>query len=1446
MAQKAQTRANNTVKEVKQEERSEPSKSSSFPIVGVGASAGGLVAFTELLKHLPLDTGMGFVLVQHLDPQHESALTQLLTRATKMPVREVTNKLRVEANHVYIIPPNTNLALAQGALQLQPRQQTHMPHRSIDFFFESLAEDQRERAIGVILSGTATDGTLGLEAIKAEGGITFAQDESAQYDSMPRSAVAAGCVDSVLSPENIAKELARIAQHPYVAGQPIELLTSPEDDRAEATAHEDPSTLLRASDETPLPSGGRGTPRTGTKQARAEAEAARGKAGENGFKQILLLLRSHSGVDFSLYRTTTIQRRITRRMVLGKQDTLESYAHFLRGNAKELDTLYSDVLISVTGFFRNPEAFDVLRRTVFPKLLQRRGDQPFRVWVLGCSTGQEAYSIAMAFVEAAEDAPGMRKLQVFATDLNDALLDKARHGLYAKTLAQDLSPKRLRRFFVEEEGGYRVVKSLREMVCFARQNLMSDPPFSRMDLISCRNLLIYIGSSSQKKALPTFHYALKPGGFLFLGASESIAGFSHLFEPVDKKHKIYSRKVAITPALRLPGKTERGEHPATGQRPLAPLPMGPGEAPVGFRADLNAQREADRITVNRFAPPGVLIDAELQIVQFRGLTGAYLEPPTGQPSFDVLGMARGGLMLPLRAAITQAKKENKAVRRENVRVEQNGQTRTVNLEVIPLKNLRERSFLILFEETEQLWHASGRAPLPETIEPSGAVPTPSPTAKEESGRVADLEREISEMRDYLQSIQEQYEAANEELQASSEEAQSANEELQSLNEELETSKEELESTNEELTTVNEEMVNRNAELNRLHGDLVNLQTSTKLAVVLLGRNLTIRSFSAPAEKQFHLRATDVGRPIGHVRHNLVFGAEAGGSPESRECPPDLETLIAEVIASVREQECEVRDKDGRWRSLRVRPYLIDKRVDGAVLVLVDIDALKRGEHAIAAARDYAEAIVRTVANPLVILNAELRVDTANDAFYNTFKVEPSESEGRLIYELGNHQWNIPRLRELLKDILPGNSVFDNFEVTHDFETIGRRTMLLNARVLRDRGEGARILLGIQDLTERKQAEDALREAGERKNEFLAMLAHELRNPLAPIRNALHLMRLGGGNSEAVQSASAMMERQFGQMVRLVDDLLDVSRISRGKIELRKGRVELASVVNHAVETARPQCESMDHDLTTTLPPQPVYLNGDPMRLAQVIGNLLSNACKFTDKGGRIVLTVEQEGEQAVIRVRDTGIGIPADQLPRIFDMFMQVDTSLERSVSGLGIGLTVVKNVVEMHGGAVEAHSAGVGQGSEFVVRLPLLVDAPKPSPEPTASEPTATTARRILVVDDNRDAAGSLAMLLQIIGHETHTAHDGLEAVEAAERLRPDVVLLDIGLPQLNGFDAARRIREQPWGKTMVLVAVTGWGQEEDRRKSKDAGFDAHLVKPVDYGTLMKLLGSLPSKEGG
>jgi two-component system CheB/CheR fusion protein len=1004
-----------------------PAGPKSFPIVGVGASAGGLEAFTQLLKHLPVDTGMGFVLVQYLDPAHESALASILGKATLMPVREVSNDMRIQPNHVYVIPPNANLTVADGVLKLQPRSQNRGARRSIDFFFESLAAQQREQAIGVILSGTATDGTLGLEAIKAEGGIAFAQDASAKCDSMPHSAVVAGCVDFVLSPEKIAKELARIAKHPYIAGTSL----------------------------------GNGPPHSRSSRPQAEANAKQNpsiSAAEIDFRGILLLLRNHRGVDFSLYKPKTIQRRVSRRMVLNKQNDLGRYAGFLKGNAIELDALYSDMLISVTGFFRNSEAFESLKRKVFPELLQqeRRRDEPVRAWVLGCSTGQEAYSIAMAFAEFCEPRESAPRLQIFATDLNEAVLNKARAGFYTKSLVADMSPDRLRRFFVEEQGGYRITKSLREGVIFARQNVLSDPPFSRMDLISCRNLLIYIEPKFQKKIMPAFHYALKPKGFLFLGASESIGSFSELFEPIDKKQKIFLKSNVPTP---------RSHRPVSKTPSVAKEESPALRAPQILDAGSNAQREADRLALTLFAPPGVLINADFQILQFRGPTGTFLQPPTGKPSFNLLKMAREGLVLPLRAVINQAKKENQRVKKENVPFKQIGGPRLVNLEVIPLLNLKERFYLVLFEDVRQ-------HPVHEPDPPAGAngsklsdaksarIPRPAVQSKRLAAalrRNAELDRELTEARNYLQSIQDQTEAAHEELQASSEEMQSGNEELQSINEELETSKEELESTNEELLTVNEEMVSRNQELARLNSDLLNLQNSINTAVVLLDRNLAIRRFTPLAEKAFNILATDIGRSIRGLRVNFEF--------------KDLADWIGEVLRTVTVKEQEVQDEEGRWYSLRALPYMtLDNKIDGAVLMLVDIDAVKRAEKKALDAKHYAEAILEE-APPLLILSEDLKVISGNVSFYKHFKVSPAETENCLVYDLGNKQWNIPKLQTFLEQIVPRNSFFKDFEVIHTFEDLGPRTMLLNACRL----DGLhQILLFIDDITERVQSQERVR------------------------------------------------------------------------------------------------------------------------------------------------------------------------------------------------------------------------------------------------------------------------------------------------------------------------------------------------------------------------------------
>ncbi len=1002
------------------------------------------------------------------------------------------------------------------------------------------------------------------------------------------------------------------------------------------------------------------------------------------------------------------------------------------------------------------------------------------------------------------------------------------------------------------------------MVVFARQNIISDPPFSRIDIITCRNLLIYLEPSLQKKVFPVFHYALKPHGFLWLGASESSGGFTELFAPLDRKHKIYSRKAAATPAFQLPAKNENGEQVSPGRlrAPATALRFGAAHANAaeGFHSEINAQREADRITVHQFAPPGVLINSELQVLQFRGPTAAFLAPPVGKASFDVLKMAREGLMLPLRAAIAQARDDDRVVRKTGISVGPDASAQLVDIEVIPLKNLRERCFLVLFHAAGGT--ASAAAQVSQDAQQGAAAdptapPRPGRTRRpaDDATRIAELENDLSETREYLQAIQEQYEAAHEELQASNEEVQSANEELQSLNEELETSKEELESSNEELTTVNEEMAHRNAEIARVSSDLVNVQTSARLVIVLLGRDLRVRSFSAQAARLLNLHEADIGRPIGHVRHQIEL--------------PDLEAFIAEVIHEVRPAERETRTRDGRWVSLRVQPYItLDKKVDGAVLVLTDIDALKRSEQvaSLSEARYHAmfdaTSVGVTESDP-----ASGRLLRVNERFARLVGRSVDELVGMTMAELTRAEDRPPDEAGLAR-LLSGAAAFH--EIEKQLHRKDGSLVWVHSTVNLVRDAQAQPVASVEitlDITDRRQAEFVVSEAGRNKDEFLAMLAHELRNPLAPIRSTLDILRRvvdGEPMSARLEKVSrgdptgwgfALIERQVRQMARLIDDLLDVSRIGRGVMDLRRETVELVALASDAAQGYQPVFDALEQKLELSLPPASLLISADPARLTQVIGNLLNNASKFTARGGRIELSIEVLDAPpvvngsvparaglptgVVIRVRDNGIGIAADHLANVFRLFMQVDTSIGRARSGLGIGLALVENLVHLHGGTVGVHSAGAGRGSEFVVRLPF--GAVAGAAPPAGIAPPVAVARAaqsmILIVDDNQDAAESLAMWLGIQGYKTCLAYDGIAALATVQSVRPDVVVLDLGLPGLDGYEVARRIRLQSNRRAILLVALTGWGQEGDRRRSREAGFDAHFTKPLDLDLFLKLL---------
>ena len=962
-----------------------------FPVVGIGASAGGLEAVTQLLKNLPVNTGMSFVVVQHLDPTHESALTQLLARATKMPVVEAKHNQRLEPDCIHVIPPNKIIALEKKQLKLYPRVDGEHDRMPVDYFLQSLADEEGTRAVGIVLSGTGSDGTRGLLAVKAGGGITFAQDEkTAKYAPMPANAIAAGCVDFVLPPAQIAEELAHTAVFLRAApGDYIEEESQPPSD-------------------------------------------------DKIFEDILRLVRQRTSVDFTFYKYATIRRRLHRRMTLHKLETMKDYLAYLRSHAPETKELFNDILIHVTGFFRDPAVFKILRKRIFPRLLRgKTREQPIRIWVPGCSTGEEVYSLAISLMEVMQEKNLYHPVQIFGTDINDTTLERARAGIYSEGIRSEVAPDRLRRFFTRSETGYRVNKTIREMCIFARQNLAMDPPFSNLDLVSCRNVLIYLAPTLQRRVMPVFHYALRPEGLLMLGASETVGNFADLFALTDKQARIYCKKAVQTPAVSfspaIPGIKIPGD-----RAELPPPPLMPVIADV--------QRQADRIVLTGFSPAGVIVNRHLHVLQFRGRTGLFLEHPHGEASFDLLKMAREGLVPDLRTALSKALKEGGRVRREHVRVRQDENWLDCSIEVVPFNvpPSPDKFCLVLFD---------GKTLAGDNGVKGKKLPAEKTSSRHsETRELNQLREELAATRDSLQSIIEEQESTNEELRSANEEIMSSNEELQSTNEELETAKEELQSTNEELTTLNDELESRNTELEQVNNDLHNLLSSVSMPVIILTADLRIRRFTTMAEKMFKLIPGDVGRPITDINTPLDI--------------PDLAKQVHEVLESLAPKDLELRDKNGRWWSVRIRAYkTMEHKIDGAVIALMDIDALKLAMRKISHSRDFSEAIVNTVREPLLVLDDKLSVKSANPKFFKTFKVKPEETLGRRIYELGNGQWNIPKLRSLFDDILRTNAVFNDFEVEHQFPGIGKKKMVLNARRLKvDDTDNEMILLAIEDVS----------------------------------------------------------------------------------------------------------------------------------------------------------------------------------------------------------------------------------------------------------------------------------------------------------------------------------------------------------------------------------------------
>ncbi|MBV8214231.1 MAG: PAS domain-containing protein [Verrucomicrobia bacterium] len=948
-------------------------------VVGIGASAGGLEAVSDLLRHLPRNTGMAFVFIQHLEPRQTSRLTDILSRITDMPVEVASDRHRMKRNHIYVMPPAVDITLSDGLLILEKRTDSAGRHLPIDYFFHSLAKEQGSKAVAIILSGMGHDGSAGLKSIKEQGGTTIAQDEpSAQHGSMPAAAIDSGYVDIVTTPRKIAAELGRLAH-------------------------------LR--------------PAKSTKKR---------PVADNGLKNIFALLRSRTEVDFSQYRKTTVRRRIQRRMIVHRLDDLDDYFTFLKRNPEEVDALFREMLIHVTGFFREAETFDALQSAVLPRLLEKRGqNDPIRIWLPGCSTGEEAYSLAIIVTEFFDNRPESPAVQIFATDVSDRVLDIARKGIFDANIEAAITKERLRRFFSKNERGYQINKQIRDLCVFARQNVLRDPPFSRLDLISCRNVLIYFETAAQKKLIPFFHYALKPGGFLLLGGAETVGNFSDLFEPIDSKTKLFAKRSVQSPPLstmevEIAGPKEQALREFAAQTAL-------------LQPDI--RREVDRTLMDRYCPPAIVVDNSMKIIQFRGNVASFLDPEPGDASLDLFRMLKSSLEMPLRSTINDAKITNTPVRKEGILFQGTGPASFLNLEVIPMSGsaVRERCFILLFEDSKL------------TVSDPASLKSKKRPQTLQDARVSQLEQELATTREHLQTLIEEQESTNEELRSANEEIQSSNEELQSTNEELETAKEELQSTNEELITLNEELKSGNMELTEVNNDLTNLLKSVNIPIVMVDRGLRIRRFTPVAQRTLKLIPADVGRSITDLRADVEV--------------PQLETLISDVMDTLSAREVEVQDRKGHWYNIQIRPYeTADNKITGAVMILFDINDAKLEAERSKLMTSYAEAFVGTARSSIIILDGNLKVKTATPYFYDAFELLPKDTEGFSIFDIGQGQWNIPEFRALLEEKLPHQSRVTGFEFEHQFPRLGRKKIRLNSRrVEASNPEDALTIISIEEV-----------------------------------------------------------------------------------------------------------------------------------------------------------------------------------------------------------------------------------------------------------------------------------------------------------------------------------------------------------------------------------------------
>ncbi|WP_437767105.1 chemotaxis protein CheB [Sorangium sp. So ce281] len=1317
-------------------------------VVGIGASAGGLEALEHFFANIPKESGMAFVVVQHLSPDFKSLMDEILGRRTELPIHLVEDGMVVEPDHVYLIPPKKEMIISGGRLLLSERDRDQELALPIDVFFRSLAQDCGPRAIAVVLSGGGSDGSRGIRAVHEAGGLVVVQDvDSAQFDGMPKTARDAGVADCVLPPQDMPRVL---LDHVRSKGR------------------------------------------------RPERDAV---GVDQGMSAVYRMLEEQFGIDFTHYKPSTVTRRIERRIQLAHTDDIEQYVKRLKSKSSELDVLYRDLLIGVTRFFRNEEAFGILERSVLPDLL-RAGprDAPFRVWVAGCATGEEVYSLAILLHELTS-VGGHRPFKVFATDVHHGSLEVATRGLYEEEAVVNVSPERLERYFIRRGRSYQVVPDLRQAVVFAHHNVIKDAPFTRVDFISCRNMLIYLQPAVQQKVLSLFHFALNRGGVVLLGPSETPGHLAHDFEIVDKQWRIYrkysDRRMQVEPRFQPASPKARS---ASRSGITAPVARHPASHLLGTYDAL----------LDEFMPPSLLVNETGELVHAFGGASRFLKVKDGRQGLDAFEMLDCELKTVLTGGLRRVVKERTAIVFKGVQAE--GGTYKITMRRVESRRGTLPHVLITFDAIDAIDGAPRRAAMPEIEIDLDDV------SREQLGA---LEAELGHTKQTLEAMTEQLEASNEELQAANEELLASNEELQSTNEELQ-------SVNEELYSVNAEYQRKIADLTELGNDMENLLSSTDIGTIFLDRELKIRKFTPQIAESFNLLLQDVGRPI----ETFTYAVDH----------PELNADLKRVLATGERVERELRDRHARSFFLRILPYRAKGTIAGVVLTLIDVSGLKAAEDALFHERYLLNSLLRSVPDAIYFKDARGRFIRTNNAMAERLGLsDPGEAAGKTGFELPGYEAALAVHQQDEVVLRTGEAQHYKLEkrVRHDgvveWDLVTRLPLI----------DAARHIVGIigifRSVTAQKRSEEQIKDAVRRRDEFLAMLSHELRNPLGAIVHATALLKedcaASDGASGIDEKVVQILERQSAQMARLLDDLLEASRVTQNKIELRRRVLDLGTVVKDAADAVKNLMDTRGVDFSVVVDPEPIWVEGDPARLQQVHVNLLNNAAKYTSRGGHVTLEAKRVDGHAVVRVKDDGVGIPKEMLDTVFELFVQSSRTLDRSAGGLGVGLTLVRGLVEKHGGTVSARSDGEGKGCEFEVRLPIS----EPSSEQEAARGSllANIPRRsrVVVVEDNDDGREALCALLARAGFECHSASHGISGIALMDQVLPHVAIVDIGLPGIDGLEFARRVREKPQHKNVYLIALTGYGQQGDRERAREAGFDEHLVKPVDLATLRRLL---------